>query len=125
MAELDKAGGNMSANDIMSLMNDDNLVERYTNHLTKILFQYADPFIKAKYNAYLELTQPKQETDFFTRMKNDKEARDKKKESLLALTLQDGEPNSATGIKSNSRRSLIDLESPTRYESPQKQYIGI
>jgi hypothetical protein len=38
MQELDKAGGNMSANDIMSLMNDDNLVERYTKHLTKILF---------------------------------------------------------------------------------------
>ena len=78
MQELDKSGGNMSANDIMSLMNDDNLVERYTKHLTKILFQYADPFIKAKYQAYLELTEPNQGLDFFTRMKQDKEQRDKK-----------------------------------------------
>ena len=78
MQELDKAGGNMSANDIMSLMNDDNLVERYTKHLTKILFQYADPFIKAKYQAYLELTEPNQQMDFFSRMKLDKELRDKK-----------------------------------------------
>lgn len=38
MAELDKVGGNMSANDIMSLMNDDMLVERYTKHLTNIFF---------------------------------------------------------------------------------------
>ena len=68
----------MSANDIMSLMNDDNLVERYTKHLTKILFQYADPFIKAKYQAYLELTEPNQQMDFFSRMKLDKELRDKK-----------------------------------------------
>ena len=36
MAKIEKSG--MSANDIISLMNDDQLVERYTKHLTNIFF---------------------------------------------------------------------------------------
>jgi hypothetical protein len=56
-------------------------------------------------------------------MKMDKEARDaKKQQESLILTAQGSE---ASGLNSRSRRSLIDPESPMRYDSPNKQYIGI
>ena len=53
--KLDRAGG-MSKDDIINLMNDSKLVERYTNHLNKIIFKYHNPFIKKKYQEYLEAT---------------------------------------------------------------------
>jgi len=53
--KLDKAGG-MSKDDIINLMNDSRLVERYTNHLNKIIMKYHNPFVKKKYQEYLEAT---------------------------------------------------------------------
>ena len=39
----------MNANDIMNLMNDDQLIERYSKHLNSIMFKYADPHIKSRH----------------------------------------------------------------------------
>lgn len=52
MAKMERAGG-LSADDIINLMNDNQLIERYTQHLSKIIFQHADPYMRAKYDAYL------------------------------------------------------------------------
>ena len=77
LAKIESAGG-MSANDIINLMNDDHLVDRYSKHLNKILFKFCDPYIKKKYDEYVEMVEPSQQKDFFTRMKLDKAARDKR-----------------------------------------------
>lgn len=58
LAKIEQSGGGMSANDIMNLMGDDMLVERYSKHLNKILFKFCDPFVRKKYDDYLELTEP-------------------------------------------------------------------
>ena len=68
--KLDRAGG-MSKDDIINLMNDSRLVERYTNHLNKIIFKYHNPFVKKKYQEYPEATGQAQSLDFFERMKLD------------------------------------------------------
>jgi hypothetical protein len=39
LKKMDERGG-MSANDIVNLMNDDKLVDRYTQHLNNILLKY-------------------------------------------------------------------------------------
>jgi hypothetical protein len=56
---------------LVKLMNDDNLIERYSKHLNKIFFKYQNVFIKNKYNEYIELMEPKDKLNFFERMKND------------------------------------------------------
>ena len=75
LAKMERSGG-MSANDIINLMNDDMLVDRYTKHLNDIMFKYQDRFIKGKYDAWIELTEPKKQLDFFQRMKLDKQQRE-------------------------------------------------
>ena len=60
-----QSGGGMSSNDILNLMNDNQLVDRYSKHLNKILFKFCDPYIKKKYEDYLELVEPSQQKDFF------------------------------------------------------------
>ena len=37
MAKMERAGG-LSADDIINLTNDNKLIERYTQHLSKIIF---------------------------------------------------------------------------------------
>jgi len=49
---MERSGG-MSANDIMKMMNDDMLIERYTKHLNNLLFKFADPFLKSKFQTWL------------------------------------------------------------------------
>lgn len=55
----------MSANDIINLMGDDHLVDRYSKHLNKILFKYCDPHTKKKYDDYIEMVEPSVQKDFF------------------------------------------------------------
>ena len=40
LAKMDKTGDNMNANDVIAMMNDDNMIERYSMHLNKIFFKY-------------------------------------------------------------------------------------
>ena len=54
------------------------MVERYSKHLTAILLQSQDGFIRQKYEAHLAATQPKGEGSFFARMKKDKEGREER-----------------------------------------------
>ena len=98
-------------------MNDDNMIERYSMHLNKILYKYQDVFIKSKYNAYLEMVNPKQEKDFFERMKVDKQKRDERQQER-ELEAQRSEAQSRLGLKiqtSTSSKSRNKLES--RYGS--------
>ena len=46
-------GGAINNLDLVSLMNDDLLVERYSRHLNNILFAFQEPFLKEKYLKYL------------------------------------------------------------------------
>ena len=75
LAKAERSGG-MSAHDLIYLMNDDLVVDRYTKHLTGILFKYHDPFVKAKYQAWLAASDPHSRSSFFKRMKLDEEARE-------------------------------------------------
>ena len=68
----------MSANDIINLMGDDHLEDRYSKHLNKILFKYCDPHTKKKYDDYIEMVEPSVQKDFFQRMKLDKAVREKR-----------------------------------------------
>ena len=69
--EKQAGGDDMKTGDLVKLMNDDNLIERYSLHLNKILFKYQDVFVRGKYNAYLDKIEPKNKISFFDRMKND------------------------------------------------------
>ena len=79
---MDRQGG-MNASDIINLMNDDKLVERYTKHLNNIIFKYHYPFVKKKYQAWIELTDPNRTLSFFERMKLDKIEREKRQQERL------------------------------------------
>jgi hypothetical protein len=42
----------MSSNDIINLMNDDQMVKRYTEHLMAILYTHRDPWMTAIYKKF-------------------------------------------------------------------------
>jgi hypothetical protein len=52
---------------IKDLMKDENMVERYSKHLTAILLGSQEGFLKRKYEEHVAATQPK-EGSFFDRM---------------------------------------------------------
>lgn len=62
--------------DLIQLMKDENLVDRYSKHLNALMFSFQkDDFIKAKYLAYLALTEPNTNQSFFNRMQHDQKQR--------------------------------------------------
>lgn len=50
--KLDRQGG-VNSSDIMEQMKDDKMIDRYSKHLSKIIFKNSDPFMKKKYQAFL------------------------------------------------------------------------
>lgn len=42
----------------MNLMQDDQLIDRYSKFLSKIIFAHSDPFLKKKYDDYLKIEDP-------------------------------------------------------------------
>ncbi len=64
-------------------MKDVNLVERYSKYLSKCLLQTTDPFLRRKYNQFLNkkvITEKKE--NFYDRMEKDR----KRREELTKLT---------------------------------------
>jgi len=43
----------MKEMDMISLMNDKNMVMRYSSHLNKIFFKHSDSFLREKFGRYL------------------------------------------------------------------------
>lgn len=110
----------MNSNELMHLMKDENMVERYSNHLIAILFEYQDAFIKPKYEAYVAATKPKADVNFFERMVQDKVDRDErereraKRNERTKILGQDGEesPSRMCGLKAiGFKLEVVDYES--------------
>ena len=68
---LELRGGKLSNSEILNLMDDNKLVERYTEYICNAMFKYADPYIKKKYNNFKEKHQVVQKKSFFDRMEQD------------------------------------------------------
>lgn len=98
----------MNASDIINLMNDDKLVERYTKHLNNIIFKYHYPFIKKKYQAWIELTDPNRTLSFFERMKLDKIEREKRQQERLDEEKARQQANQESKVLGTSPSSIPD-----------------
>lgn len=61
--------------DVKALMSDNMLVNRYTEHLCNIMFNYSDPFLKEKYRQF----KGGGGESFFERMQNDMKKREESK----------------------------------------------
>jgi len=48
LMKLERQGG-VNSSEIMSMMRDTRLIDRYSKHLSKIIFNNSDPFMKKKY----------------------------------------------------------------------------
>ena len=108
LAKAERAGG-MSSGELVSLMNDDLLVDRYTKHLNKIFFKYHDPFVKAKYQAWLATSDPNSRSSFFRRMRLDEEAR----EARQAEARERGQPrpqNVGTQVEDATGSQVVQHE---------------
>ena len=70
LQKIERQGG-LNSKDIMNLMQDNKLIDRYSKFLSKIVFAHSDPFLKKKYYDYLKIEDPNQCLDFFGRMKLD------------------------------------------------------
>ena len=46
--KLERQGG-VNSSEIMNMMRDTRLIDRYSKHLSKIIFNHSDPFLKKKY----------------------------------------------------------------------------
>ena len=46
--KLERQGG-VNSSEIMNMMRDTRLIDRYSKHLSKIIFNNSDPFMKKKY----------------------------------------------------------------------------
>lgn len=68
---LELRGGKLSNSEILNLMGDNKLVERYTEYICNSMFKHADPYIKNKYNNYKEKHQIVKKVGFFDRMEMD------------------------------------------------------
>ena len=77
---MDHAGGKMNDRDMVNLMNDNNMVYRYSKHLNKIFFRHSDGFIKEKFNRFMEHEEPSGHSEtmntFFKRMEDDTKHRE-------------------------------------------------
>lgn len=58
-----------------NLMKDKFLLQRYSKYLNKCMFIAQDDFIKKKFQAYVNKTNPKQGENFFQRMQKDQQRR--------------------------------------------------
>jgi hypothetical protein len=70
LMKLERQGG-VNSSEIMNMMRDTRLIDRYSKHLSKIIFNHSDPYIKKKYQAFLNVEDPNLCVDFFGRMKID------------------------------------------------------
>ena len=76
--KIKSGSGELTGLDIRNLMSDNQLVDRYTDYLTKIFFSHSDPYLKDKYQKYLMSQEGYDPTTFFDRMKLDQKKRKEK-----------------------------------------------
>ena len=95
--QMNKKLKNLYSNnlDVKKLMSDDMLVNRFTEHLCNILFNFADPWLKNKYKTY----KGGDDMSFFDRMQQDM----KKREDSKAEQRKKGEEAPAAVSRSSKR----------------------
>ena len=69
------------------MMNDSNVIDRFTEYMCDIMFKYSDPWTKSKYKTYKNVQKPPPGVDFFDRMQKDLV---KRKNSEIEILIPDG-----------------------------------